>query len=433
MAVAARLAKLGHQVTVCERNPQAGGAIHALERDGFRWDAGPASMTLPAAVRDLFRKTGRPLERYVDLRLRSPARRHVFADGSSVDLPTGTRDQQIDALDAGLGASLGQQWAHFVDAQASVWEVLRREVLDRPDGGERLSDQKVARALNARTTLARLLKKSVRDERLRLMAAHHVMISGPDLRDVPSYAAVHSYVERSFGVWGAAGGMAALAAALVTRLAERGVEVRYSCAATLIDVDGQRVTGVQTATGERLAADVVVTAIDPRVVFGQLIRSQLVHRERRVFASAAPAVPVCVTHLGLRGDVPRLPAEVVIHDDPTLVLTTTGTAPPGSAAWTIWRRGSPPEDVLVSLARVGIDVRHLEVVRVERSPADLIEETAGPPYGLAWAGWRANAARAAASNPLPGLHLLGAGMHPGASIPYVVWGAAHIADRIGRA
>jgi phytoene dehydrogenase-like protein len=34
---------------------------------------------------------------------------------------------------------------------------------------------------------------------------------------------------------------------------------------------------------------------------------------------------------------------------------------------------------------------------------------------------------------LPGLHLLGAGMHPGASIPYVVWGAAHVAERIGKA
>ena len=40
-ACAARLAKQGHQVTLVERLDRLGGAVGFVERDGYRWDAGP--------------------------------------------------------------------------------------------------------------------------------------------------------------------------------------------------------------------------------------------------------------------------------------------------------------------------------------------------------------------------------------------------------
>lgn len=432
LAVAARLAKLGHRVTVYERNGYAGGCLRAIEKSGFRWDAGPTSTTLPAAVRDLFRKSGRPIERYVDLRLRTPARRHVFEDGSTVDLPTGSRGQQVEAVNSGLGPGYGQCWAGFVDSQAGRWEVLRREVLDKADGGARFADRSVARALNARTSLARLLRREFKDKRLQAMAAHPFVVAGSVPKDVPAFAAVEAYVERSFGVWSIPAGMAALGDALVVRLEERGVDVRYGATVTSIVTSEDRVVGVETESGSRGSADIVVTDIDPRVVVGDLVHHPVVGGMRQTFAAATPAMPPTVIHVGLSGDLPSLPEEVVLHGEPLLVLTTSGAAPAGHAAWTVWRRGSAQEDVLTTLARRGIDVRKNLVTRVERGAVDLVAETAGSSYGLAWAGWRAHAQRAALGNPLPGLHMLGAGMHPGASIPYVVWGAAHVAERIGK-
>ena len=436
LAAAARLAKLGHRVTVCERNPVAGGAIRAVDRDGFRWDAGPSSTTLPAVLRDLFRASGRPIERYVGLRLRTPARRHVFEDGSVIDLPTGSRGQQIEAVDLGLGPGTGRQWADYVDGQAHVWATLRMQVLDDPEGGRRLADRELGRALSARVTLARLFKRSFTDERLRVMAAHPFVVGGSDPKDVPAYAAVDAYVERSFGVWTIPGGMSSLTDALVTRLDERGVELLLDTEVAAINTDAGRVTGVQSVAGKVIAADVVVTDIDPRVVFGGLLHQPAIATARSIFLQARPAVPVGVTHLGLdlrERDVPVLPDEVVLHGEPLLVVQTGGDAPAGHRAWTVWWRGSRPEDLLMHLVRRGIDVRRNVVTRVDRTPAELVNETGGSPFGLAWAGWRAQVERAAWSHPLPGLHLLGASQHPGASIPYVAWGAAHVAARIGKA
>jgi phytoene dehydrogenase-like protein len=435
LAAAARLAKLGHTVTVLERSAVPGGAMRRLQQDGgFGWDAGPSSTTLPAVLRDLFRKSGRPLERYVDLVLRTPARRHVFEDGSVVDLPTGSRGDQIAAIDAGLGHRTGAAWAAFVDGLGPVWDDLRRSVLDVPDGGDRLSDPTLARTLSARTSLEKRLRRSLKDERLRAMADFQVRLAGSQPKDAPAVVAVESYVERSFGTWGVpGGGMAAVTEALLTRLGERGVTLELSCDVTRLVVSQGRVTGVELVDASRRPADVVVTDVDPRTVLGSWLPRDLDLPGRRVFGSATPAIPVGVTHLGLSPGTPDLPDEVVLHGEPLLVVTTTGSAPPGDRAWTVWRRGSAQEDVLVTMVRRGLDVRAHLVTRLDRTPIDLIQETSGSSYGLAWAGWRAHVQRSAQTHPLPGLYLVGASMHPGASIPYVAWGAAHVATRIGKA
>lgn len=433
LAAAARLAKLGHHVTVFERLDDAGGALRPVDADGFRWDGGPSSIVMPAVLRDLFRTSGRPIERYVELVARDVARRHVFTDGAVVDLPVGSRGPQIAAVEAGLGNGAGEKWAAYVDAQTTTWETLRTKVLDPPDGATAYADAAVARRLGARTSVAKLAKRAFKDERLRAMAAHAVVAGGSLPRDVPAYGALEPYLERSFGIWDVRGGMGRLVDALVTRLDERGVDLRYDAEVVAVHAEGGAVSGVETAPGSFHAAQVVVTDVDPRAVFGRLLQHPVAEAGRRVFEVATPAIPMAVTHLGLRGDVPDLPAEVVLHGDPLIVVTTTGAAPDGCRAWTVHHRGAPGEDIVVTLVRRGLDVRHLVVSRLERDAVTQIQATGASPYGLAWAGHRAHARRAALVHPLPGLHLVGAGVHPGAGIAYVGWGAAHVAARVGKA
>jgi UDP-galactopyranose mutase len=443
LASAARLAKLGHRVTVCERTDRLGGAVRLERRQGFTWDAGPASTPLPAVLRDLFRKSGRPLERYLDLRLVEPARRHVFPDGSEVDLPAGSRGAQQAAVGRGLDAEAAAAWTAFVDGLEPVWEVLRTRVLDPAAGGRALADREVARALGGRTSLARMLRRRLPDDRLRQVAAYPTLLAGSLPRDTPAYAAVSAYVERSFGVWTVEGGFGTVTDALVTRLQERNVTLRLGTAVAGITCGSHGVTGVRTADGTTLSADVVVTTNDARTVFDGLVDAPATRHPRHVLARATPAIPPSVTHLGLAelppdqpGSVeplPDLPAEVVYHGDPLLVLRTGGGAPNGHRAWTLLRRGSAQEDPLVTLARRGLDVRPRVVTRVDRSPVDILEESDGSPYGLAWEGWRRAVARAGLGHPVPGLYCIGASMHPGAGVPYVAWGAAHVADLVGKA
>src|SRR6266540_3052364 len=132
LAAAARLAKLGHEVTVLERDRRTGGALGTLEADGFRWDTGAAWTTLPAALRDLFRKSGRPLERVAELVPVTSPRRHMFTDGATLDLPVLDRAEQLHAWRDFADERAAQQWSTLIDGYAHVWDGIRRNALDQP-------------------------------------------------------------------------------------------------------------------------------------------------------------------------------------------------------------------------------------------------------------------------------------------------------------
>ncbi|CAM3895704.1 phytoene desaturase family protein [Nocardioides zeicaulis] len=420
MAAAARLAKLGHTVSLLERGDQLGGALTTVERDGFGWDAGPTSTLLPAVVRDLFRKSGRPLEREVDLQPLPLVREHRFADGSVLRLPGGSRAAQLEAVDA-LGPGLGRQWVDHAASYGEVWEVLRREWFERPHDAD-VAPRELTALLDRRESLRTRLRRTFGDERLRLVAGHRLVMDGHELRDVPAWAGFDSYLEQRFGAWTVPGGLAALGTAMAGRLALRGVDVRTGTEARDLVVRGGRVAAVTTDGGD-LDADVVVVAVDPRRL------PVLAPHVRRT----TPAFPPLVHHLGLSGAVPDLAHEVVLHGDPLLVLRTGGRAPDGGAAWTLLARGRMWEDPLTALARHGIDVRRQVVARVDRTPRDLVALWGGSPHGVAWAGPRSARRRLGPRTPVDGVLAAGAHATTGPGLPFAGLSAALVAELVGRA
>jgi phytoene dehydrogenase-like protein len=420
MAAAARLARLGHEVTLLERSAHLGGALSSVEQDGFTWDAGPTHTLLPAVVRDLFRKSGRPLERELDLQPLDLVREHRFADGTVLRLPGGSRAAQLVALDE-LGPGLGEQWVAHVASYGDTWELLRKEWFERPYDAD-VAPRELTALLDRRESLHKRLRTTFHDERLRLVAGHRLVMDGHALRDVPVHAGVDLYLEQRFGAWTVPGGLAALGTAMTGRLAQRGVTVLTGTTATDLILRDGRVAAVRTTEGE-VDADLVVVAIDPRIL------PALASYVRRTM----PAFPPVVTHLGLEGDVPDLPHEVVVHGEPLMVVRTGGSAPEGGAAWTVLTRGRIYEDVLVALTRRGIDVRTQVVTRVDRTPRDLVEAWGGSPHGMLWQGPRSSRTRLGPRTPIPGVYAAGAHATTGSGLPFAGLSAALVAEVVGRA
>ena len=420
-ASAARLAKLGHEVTLVERADRLGGAVGFLERDGYRWDTGPTATALPAVLRDLFRKSGRPLERELDLVPVEPMREHRFEDGSAVALPSGSRAAQQQAIDAGLGPGLGDRWLDWTHGFADTWNLLRRDYLERPYSPDHVGKETRA-TLTTRTTLHRAVTRAFKDERLRALALAGTVLDGHDPRNVPAWVGMTAYVEQNFGVWTVPGGMGALAGAMTKRLGERRVDVRLGTTVEDLVVRDGRATGVVT-DGGLVEADLVVCAVDPRRLpaLASLVRRTM------------PALPPVVCHLGLQGDVPALPHEVVLHGDPLLVVRTGGSAPEGGAAWTVLGRGRLAEDIVTALARRGVDVREQVRVRVDLSPRDLVETYGGSPYGVLWQGRTTLRHRLGTTTPVANVFCAGAHAAPGAGVPFVGLSAALVAQAVGKA
>ncbi|WP_395694720.1 phytoene desaturase family protein [Nocardioides sp.] len=414
LAVAVRLAKLGHDVTLVERSASLGGALSTVSEDGFSWDAGPTYTLLPAVVRDLFRKSGRPLERELDLVPLDILREHRFEDGSSLRLPHG-RAAQLAAFDD-LGPGLGQRWVDHVASYAEDWDVVRRGYLESPWDPTDLPAPLAAR-LDSRRTLHQRLRRAFKDERLRLVAGHPLVAEGHDLRNVPAWLGVTAYVEQRFGAWTVEGGLARLGEALAARLSTRGVATMTGTEVSDLVVEAGRVVAVRTTAGD-LAADAVVCAIDPRrlpALAPYVVRTM-------------PAMPPVVVHVGLAEEVPALPHELVLHGDPMLVVRRNGPR-----TLTVHGRGRLSEDILRALARHRIDVRADVVARVDRSPRDQVERWGSSPYGVVWQGRGTVRRRLGPRTPVAGVYAAGAHATPGAGLPFVGLSAALVAAAVGPA
>lgn len=421
LASAARLAKLGHDVTLVEASSRLGGAVGYVEEDGFRWDSGPTTTLLPAVIRDFFRKSGRPAEKEIDLVPVEPVARHRFEDDTVLDLPGGSRAAQLEAVGAALGDKAAQAWVKYVDDFAEVWDALRRDWFERPWSDEHAGKDAKA-LLSTRLTLHKLVQRELRDERLRKLACHRAVFDGHEPRNVPAWEGLWSYVEQNFGAWTLPGGMGQLADVLASRLATRGVTVLTDSPALDVVVSSGRAVGVRLESGT-VDADHVVCAIDPRRL--PALAPYVAH--------TMPAIPPSSSHLGIVGEVPDLPAEVVLHGDPTLVLRTTGTAPEGAHAWTVLGRGRLAEDMVTALQRAGIRVRDQVEVRVDRSPRELVEQWGGSPFGVLWQGRNTVARRLGTRTPIEGVLMAGAHTTPGAGLPSVGLSAALVAQVIGPA
>ncbi|HEY9368144.1 NAD(P)/FAD-dependent oxidoreductase [Streptomyces sp.] len=454
LAAAARLAVAGHKVTVYERTATYGGAVGRFERDGFAFDTGPGLLHLPAVYRDLFVKTGKePLESCVELTQVDPASRHVFADGTTVDLPNASRAGTLSALDAALGEGAGERWGDFLGRAREAWDRTRRPLLEEPQPGdvsalarEPYPALKAGFLRRPTTTLAQVAARELRDPRLVALLDAYAWSYGFHLPTAPASAAVLPYMEQTFGSWYVAGGLRALATAVYERCLQRRVEFVFGAEVTGVRTEGGRATGIELADGETVEADHVVAGAPVPALY----REHVVPWERqdewpRHQTKQPGRVTVCLALRGAREadavhrtvvhGVDDFPTVTVLRpDDPQLrpdgdhesvTLASTQYLQPG----TDWAEIAGRMTAQAEKAVPGLRERLLwqEV----RTPEDTLRETgAAEVPGPALAGAGGRFLPAANLSPLPGLYFVGGWSHPGGGLAHAGMSGALVAGLI---
>ena len=480
LAVAARLARLRHDVVVVEAGDDIGGMLGRHTSGGFGWDTGATTLTLPATLRDLFLKTGRPLETVVELEPLEPLAHYRFAEGTRMDFPNTGLADVVAHFDAALGGRAGEEWRRFHDYATQLWTVVRGPFVESPLGGTRDLARLAVRhpgqvaAVTGRRTLRDVAERFFPNDRQRVLLEHHAMRAGTDPRGAPAFFAVWPYVDQTFGGWSVRGGMRRLVEAVHERAVDRGAVVHTGAAVVAITTSAGRVDGVRLADGRHLPTDIVVSDVDAGQLYGDLLAGTP-SRRRRV--RAAPSASTFTAMLGVRGRTPDVRRHSILFPrdvdaeldgvfgagakavrEPTLdvhVSHDPADAPAGCEAWTV-RVVAPPHgtgpgavdwtgdglaagyahQLVDRLAARGFDVRDRIEVSTYRSPAD-VERATGSPGGAAYGrrveGFLAAVRRPANRAPVPGLFLVGGSAHPGAGVPLVTMSAALVADMVGRA
>lgn len=483
LAAAARLAALGHHVTVCEQAEVVGGKVGTFSRDGFTFDTGPSLLTLPAVYRDLFMKTGQPLEESVDLVEVDPAWRYRFGSPTRgetwLEIPNVSRAGTVKAFDEAFGHGAGTAWDKLLARGQQIWQATRGPVLESPLGGSRDLLRLARRTDDLRAvapwlTLRQLGRRYLADPRQRMVLERYATYTGSDPRRAPAALATIPYVEHTFGSWYVRGGMRRLVEAVHERAVERGTVVRTGCDVSEVLVEGARAAGVRLASGERLPADVVVVNADASCLYGGMLHSPVARRAQQRLRRATASMSGFVLMLALRGRSARMPHHTVLFPgdydaefdsifgsdpqpvrDPAVYVAAPDDPAlrpdDNSEAWFIlvnaprqgpvdWRAPGVAQDyaqlVLAVMAARGLDVRDRLVWQEIRTPADLEHETRSPGgaiYGTSSNGLATAFLRPANRSPVQGLFLVGGSAHPGGGLPLVGMSAAIVASLIGPA
>ncbi|MEU7587123.1 phytoene desaturase family protein [Micromonospora sp. NPDC049230] len=295
LACALHLAGTGRQVTVLEREPVPGGRAGRLAVDGYEFDTGPTVLTMPDLIAEALGAVGEELHDWLDLTPLDPAYRAYYPDGSTLDVLTDTTRMAAE-ISRVCGPREADGYLRFVEYARELWRLERADFIERNlDAPTDLITGNLLKLLSggAFRRLQTKINQFFRDPRTQRIFSFQAMYAGLAPHDALAIYAVIAYLDSVAGVYFPRGGIHAVSKAMAGAAEKHGVQIRYDTTVTRVETAHGRATGVLTADGELVRADVVVLNPDLPVAYRDLLPAA--PRRRLTYS------PSCVVlHVGSR-------------------------------------------------------------------------------------------------------------------------------------
>lgn len=491
------LAARGHQVTLLEKNSWVGGKAAQHEAEGFRFDMGPTILTLPSVLKRVFAEADRQLDDYLEMIPLDPQWRCFFEGNGS--RPTDEQNALLDlvpdveAMRKRVSAFAGNDrdgdgYAKFIAMSEQLHGVSDRFFFWRSVGGLRdtmdvggtfsAAVLKDVLSLRMGKSVASVVRSHVPDKRVAQMMDHFTQYVGSSPYASPAVLCSIAHMQTAEGIWYPMGGTRAVPVALAQLANELGVDVRTEVDVARIVVERNKVSAVETADGETVPCDAVVSNCDAVRTYGELLEGT---RQSSSFDRKNRHEPACsgvVLYLGLKRRYEQLLHHNFVFStdpedefdyiyrrgepapDPTAyvcapAISEPGVAPAGGEALYIlvhtpylrphhdWEKMLPEyRDVILNkLERTAglTDLRDAIQYEASLTPDGIHKRYRvlnGAIYGLASHGKYLGAFKPAnRRRDLTGLYLAGGAAHPGPGMPMVLmsgWIAADSLDTDAR-
>jgi len=271
LAAAVRLGARGWRVTVLERLDAPGGRAYVFRQDGFTFDAGPTIITAPYLLEELWTLCGRRMADDVDLRPIDPFYKIRFDDGDTLSCHA-----DLAAMRAEVARISPQDVAgfdRFIRDSESIYNVAFAQLADQPfhSLGTLLSAVPDLIRLQGYRSVYGKVCGYFKNAKLRVAFSFHPLLIGGNPLTTTAYYCLIAHLERTHRVHYAMGGMGALVQGLVGLIEGIGGTLRFNAEVTRIDVAKGRASGVTLASGETIAADIVVSNADVGWTYSKLL------------------------------------------------------------------------------------------------------------------------------------------------------------------
>lgn len=473
LSAAIRLAHAGFEVRVLEQQQTVGGKLQRVTAEGYRFDRGPSTITLPHLFASVFETVGRRMEDYITLERLRQATRNVFADGAIVDLTASAAEtaEQIGCYSQQDAAA----YAAFCKEAARLYRLADERFLGRLllDARDKLDPRLAAGFLRVRplTNLNKLLRRYFQHPNTLAMLGRYATYVGASPYESPAIFAMLAHVESELGIYSVRGGTYAIAEAFAKLAKELGVVIQTGVRVSQIMVKNGICRGVETEQGVH-DADIVVANGDVLSVYSSLIRPE--HRPsftNERIDRYEPSLSGFVQLIGIRRTYEQLLHHTVFYPEryedefssifrqrkppaePTIYICNAAisdrqAAPAGgsslfvlvnapyvSKSWS-WERETENYAMLVRsrLAGFGIDCLEQADVTMTYTPEQLERDTSahrGAIYGISSNGARQTFFRPSNRSPdIQGLWFTGGTTHPGGGTPIVTLCGQLVAEEL---
>lgn len=313
LASAGLLARDGHEVVLVEQGGSLGGRAGTWRSKGFTFDTGPSWMLMREPYEHAFRMLGSSLETEADVVRLDPAYKVLFEGVAEPLEISGDLEATVAAferIEPGAGERLRRYLRSATETAELATSGLLSNRFDSPSAFAGLG-------VGARVpTLARLLvetlhariARSFRDLRLRQALGYPAVFLGTEPKSAPSMYHLMSHFDLVEGVWYPQGGFGVLVEAMARLAREAGAELRTGARVRRIVVEQGAARGVLLESGERIDADLVVSAADGHATDTKLLAHVpgVAERGRRRWAKRVAGPSAVLVMLGVEGELPEL-------------------------------------------------------------------------------------------------------------------------------
>ncbi len=313
LASAGMLARDGHAVTLLEQAEALGGRAGTWRSRGFTFDTGPSWMLMREPYEHAFRLLGSRLEDELDLVRLDPAYRILF-EGEQRPLEVSgdlaETLERFEAIEPGAGEALRGYLASATETAALATSGLLSNRFDslRAFAGLGIAARLPLLARLLLESLEARIARSFRDPRLRQALGYPAVFLGTAPEAAPSMYHLMSHFDLVEGVWYPRGGFTRVVDALSRLVRSAGVEVRTGARVARILVRDGAAHGVELVGGERVEADIVVSAADGHATDTKLLAHVpgLAERGARRWERRVAGPSAVLVMLGVEGELPQL-------------------------------------------------------------------------------------------------------------------------------
>ncbi|MCX8196729.1 MAG: phytoene desaturase family protein [Candidatus Micrarchaeota archaeon] len=306
MAAACRLAKLGFEVEIYEKNGNAGGRLACMQKENFRVDIGPTLLLMPWVLRKFFDDMGMRLEDWLHLEQLHPIYR-IYFEGDGQFSPYSDVKKMIEEM-ANISQKDADAYGRYLADYKKYYQIALEEFIEKNfDSPLDMINPKAIAALLSAGALRDVYSKTgdyFADPRIRLAFSIQSVYIGAAPTALPAVYGLIPYVEFTEGVWYPKGGLYKIAEAIRQVCYQMGVKIKFGNPVKKIMIENMQAVGVMLEGGEIVRADAVISNADLIYTYLCLIeekdRPHMPNSKLRLLKNSCSAFMI---YLGIKGAV----------------------------------------------------------------------------------------------------------------------------------